>query len=267
MKVKICGAFYKMSEREGTSISIEKGMGTYLILRFYEPMVIVTDNEEIITEKDAFIIYPPFAKQCYRAVNGGFTNDYVHFLADQDFIKKYELPLNEVFYSDNPQAFSKKIIFITWLLTDIMVDHTRRLDEQFDLALRELKDSIIRLTAKSRREQLMKRQFINLREQVRTNPVGWTVEKMAKKIYLTRSHFSINYKKQFGISPSDDILNFTIEFAKKLLDETDVPIHEIAEKCGYINPNNLTRAFKNVTNITPLQYRKSKKSENEQNYK
>ncbi len=258
MDIKIGGAFYRMSEPEGTSVQLEYGIGRYLILRFYQPMIITLNDEEIITENDSFIIYTPGTKQSYRAVSGEFINDYVSFIADKNFIKKYNLPLNEVFYSENPNEFSNKIAFITWMLTDVLVDHTKSLKNQLESALETLQDNIVLLTAKSKRKHMMRRQFITLREQVKEKPIGWTVDKMAKKIYLTRSHFCINYKEQFGVTPSEDLLNFTINHAQKLLNETDLPIWEIAEKCGYVNANNFIRAFKNVTGTTPLKFRKNK---------
>lgn len=255
MDVKICGGFFKMSELEGTVISMKYGLQNYLLLRFYEPMVITIDGKEIITEKDAFIIYPPFVPQCYRSVSGCFTNDYVSFIADSNYIKKYNLPLNEVIYSNNPDDISEKICFLTWMLTDVLVDHTEQMREQLDITLKALQESLVLQTAKSKREHMMKKQFIALREEIKANPIGWTVEKMSDRIYLTRSHFSIQYKQQFGVSPRDDLLNFTMEYAKKLLDETNLPVSEISEKCGYVNSNNFIRAFKNATGITPLKYR------------
>lgn len=258
MEVKIAGGYYKMDEPEGTIVTIDHGMGAYLVLRFYDPMIITIGDEEIITEKNAFIIYPPGCKQYYRPVSGGFTNDYVGFIADKNFIKKYNLPLNEVFYSENPHAFSDKIAFITWMLTDVLVDHAESLKKQLESALESLQDNILLLTAKSKRKHMMRRRFIMLREQVKENPIGWTVDKMSKKIYLTRSHFCIYYRDQFGVTPSEDILHFTIDYAKKLLNETNLPIWEIAEKCGYVNANNFIRAFKNVTGTTPLKFRKNK---------
>lgn len=258
MPVKIGGAFYRMSEPEGTSVILEKGLGRYLVLHFYQPMIITIDNEEIITEKDAFIVYTPNTPQSYRSVSGGFVNDYVSFIADPNFIKQFDVPLNEVFYCEDPTAVSNAIAFITWALTDVLVDHSKLLDEQLNLVLQTLQDTLVIITAKSKREHMMRKRFIELREQIRKNPSEWTVDKMAKKIYLTRSHFCINYKEQFGITPRDDLLNFTIDYAKKLLEETDLPIWDIAEKCGYVNANNFIRAFKNITGTTPLKFRKNK---------
>ena len=88
METKISGGFYRMSEPEGTSILIEHGMGTYLVLRFYDPMIITIGEEKIITEKDAFIIYTPGTKQDYKPVSGGFTNDYVSFIAERNYNKE-----------------------------------------------------------------------------------------------------------------------------------------------------------------------------------
>lgn len=255
MEIKISGGYYKREEPEGSHALLECGMGAHILLRFYDPMILTIGNEEIITKKDAFIIYTSGTKQNYRSVSGGFTNDYVSFFADVSFFKKYALPLNEVFYSSNPSEPAGNISYITWMLTDVMVDHTATMIEQLDLALRSLQDNLVIVTAKGKREHLKRRQYINLREQVRADPVNWTVEKMAKKIYLTKSHFCITYKEQFGITPKDDLLGFTLDYAKKLLCETELPISEISEKCGYVSPNNFTRAFKNYTGITPLKYR------------
>lgn len=255
MDIKISGGYYRKSEPEETNVRMEYGMGAHIILRFYDPMIISIDGEEIITEKNSFIIYTSGTPQYYRAVAGGFTNDYVCFFADHSYFKKYSLPLNEIFYSENYQKADECIGFITWMLTDVMVDHTSELKEQLDLMLSSLQDNLMLVSAKSKRQHLIRRQYISLREQVMQNPAEWTVEKMAKKIFMTRSHFCITYKEQFGVAPSEDLLSFTMELAKKLLNETQLTVSEISEKCGYVNPNNFTRAFKKFNGITPLKYK------------
>lgn len=234
---------------------MEYGFTHYILLRFYQPMVISLGGEEIVTEKDAYIIYPPYARQLYRPLSGGFTNDYVRFFADESFIKSYDLPLNEVLYSSNNSEPALCISMITWMLTDVMHDHGEEMAEQLKAALKSLQENMIIVSAKSFREHLRRKQFANLREQVRADPVGWTVEKMAQKVYLTRSHFYSTYKEQFGASPADDLMRFTMDRAKKLLKETPLQVYEIAEQCGYMNSNNFTRAFKKYTGVSPLKFR------------
>jgi len=47
-----------------------------------------------------------------------------------------------------------------------------------------------------------------------------------------------------------------IDYAKDLLETTDLPMEVIAENCGYNNDMHFYRQFKENTNMTPAHYRK-----------
>lgn len=106
------------------------------------------------------------------------------------------------------------------------------------------------------KDKHMKKQFLQLREQVRLKPYEWSAAKMAKSSYLTDSHFNKVYYRLFGVTPGEDVKNFLIEYAEKLLLETNISIGEIAEQCGYRNTENFIRIFKQKKGITPSKYRK-----------
>ncbi|MBO5557364.1 AraC family transcriptional regulator [Ruminococcus sp.] len=94
-----------------------------------------------------------------------------------------------------------------------------------------------------------------IRAEICTSPGDWSVERMAKSFYMTRSHFSVLYKKQFGISPGEDIREMTMQYAADLLDNSQLSIADISKKCGYTNCENFIRGFKKHFGITPLKYR------------
>ena len=74
-------------------------------------------------------------------------------------------------------------------------------------------------------------------------------------IGFTRSYFSSEFKKRMGISPQDYLIQKRMKQAKKMLDETDLLIREIAEQCGYEDALTFSKAFHNVYGISPRGYR------------
>lgn len=62
-----------------------------------------------------------------------------------------------------------------------------------------------------------------------------------------------------GSTPTAYIQRVKIERAQKLLDKyPQMSLAEIADKCGYNDYSNFVRAFKNVYNCTPTEYRRSR---------
>ena len=98
--------------------------------------------------------------------------------------------------------------------------------------------------------------LLQLRKEVQKSPEKWTVDLMADNFYLTRSHFSVLYKKTFGVTPQSDIRFFVNEKALNLLNTTDLTIQQISQMCGYNECENFIRAFKKMNGTSPHHYRK-----------
>ena len=96
-----------------------------------------------------------------------------------------------------------------------------------------------------------------LREQVQKNPELWTVDSMAEKMSLTRSRFSVLYKKTFGASPDQEKRAFLNQKARLLLSSTEKTVQQIAAECGYNECENFIRAFRKSNGLSPLQFRKT----------
>ena len=66
----------------------------------------------------------------------------------------------------------------------------------------------------------------------------------------------LSYRAVFGCTVQEDLANARLDLAKTLLADTDIPVCDIPERCGFESPNHLMRLFKRRTGMTMLQYRK-----------
>lgn len=84
-----------------------------------------------------------------------------------------------------------------------------------------------------------------------------TLKQTALHVGLSSSYLSSIYKQQTGNSFSDDILNMKMQVAKQLLNDGDLKTYEIAERLGYDNPKNFTRAFRSCYGFSPRDFKKN----------
>ena len=73
---------------------------------------------------------------------------------------------------------------------------------------------------------------------------------------LNEQYFCRLFKKAIGSSPIEYINEYRIKQAKRLLEESDLPVTEVCMECGYNNLGNFLREFRKYSGMTPLQYRK-----------
>ena len=77
---------------------------------------------------------------------------------------------------------------------------------------------------------------------------------VAATVNLSESYFTIYFKTKTGQNFRDYVLNARTDLARKLLLERKLSISEIAYATGYQDYRSFSRAFKNVTGISPSDY-------------
>ena len=82
-----------------------------------------------------------------------------------------------------------------------------------------------------------------------------TVDQLAKIENYNVTYYCDWFKQQTGLSPSFYLRNTRISRAKELLTTTNFSVMEIAVMVGYSSNSTFTRAFHNVTGMTPKAYR------------
>jgi|GEM_PF-570127 len=243
----------------------KKGKNNTLFLHFLTPARLVIEDEEIYVTRHACIIYTPGIRQEYGAISdiSPYENDFITITADTEkLFSTFQLPLNKPFYVNNPHEITKKVEWITWAAAN----HEEELDETgiyqgiIDL-FTYLKKNLARDDPKNQRDEQTKQRFILVRGKAMIDPKGWTVEKMAKACYLTRSRFSVVYKEFFGTSPGQDLLTAMMSYAKERIQYSNDLISHIAIDCGYSKPESFIRMFTKIQGITPSQFRKNTQTE------
>lgn len=82
-----------------------------------------------------------------------------------------------------------------------------------------------------------------------------SINRLAEIFYLSPSYLRKIYKDEFSVTLKQHIDSERIEFAKILLEDSDIKMSDIPEKIGYLSSNSFSRAFKSHTGITPGDYR------------
>ena len=85
------------------------------------------------------------------------------------------------------------------------------------------------------------------------------MERLCTESNLPKSTLQKHYKLQFGKSLFEDLIDFRVNAAKRLLAETPLPLGEISVLCGYSAESYFMKQFKHITGLTPTAYRNQKK--------
>ena len=87
-----------------------------------------------------------------------------------------------------------------------------------------------------------------------------STDAVANKLHISRSYLKQLFKKNMNMTLKEYIASLRIIKAEQYLLETNLSFSEIAAKCGYGTPRSLTRAFLKKHNLTPSEYRESRKN-------
>ncbi|MDD6052234.1 MAG: helix-turn-helix transcriptional regulator, partial [Bacteroidales bacterium] len=83
-------------------------------------------------------------------------------------------------------------------------------------------------------------------------------EEIASRMCISRTHLNRKVKSITGGTTSDLVLSYRIAKAKELLLTTDLPVWEVAEKCGISDPAYFSTLFKKAVGKSPGQLRKER---------
>ncbi|MES2162942.1 MAG: GlxA family transcriptional regulator [Pseudomonadota bacterium] len=82
-----------------------------------------------------------------------------------------------------------------------------------------------------------------------------TIEEIADAVGVSRRTFSRAFAKHAQVTPSVFVDQVRIDFARKLLEETDVPLKTVAFRCGFSSATQMRMIFARQLATTPKLYR------------
>ncbi|MEG2582970.1 MAG: AraC family transcriptional regulator [Oscillospiraceae bacterium] len=250
---------YNGTEKVGFALDRPKGAETFLFLHFKTCVKFTLHNEVIEVFPHTCIILSPDTAHKIEVTECELVHDWVHFIpGDAENFINFGLPLDTLFYPSSTQ-------FITSIFKECEEELLNREAYWKEMASNMLESVFITL----RRQLLLEEthgndsyvlehisNFKKLRLKIYSDvEKDLDIEEMAAEVSLSRSRFSILYKKIFNVSPKQDLINARIERGKHLLLSSKMTVEQIAEMCGYTNVYHFIRQFKKVSGVSPGAYR------------
>lgn len=90
-----------------------------------------------------------------------------------------------------------------------------------------------------------------------------SLDRLAKHSNLDPTYFHKLFTAAFGVTPARQILNYRIEAAKAGLLEENISMEVLAQRCGFSSASYFGNRFRQVTGMTPSQYRKASQEKGE----
>lgn len=210
----------------------------------------------------ACILYPPGYPRYLSCVEGAdfFVNTWVHFSVDsrQTFdsaLIRYGIPSGELFLLPEDSPFLDTIKELVYEYSTVHANSDEMISALMQICLIQMGRSIIPFDGhEDAGDQRQRKLFEKLRKDIYSAPEkNWTGEKMAANVFLSVNQLITLYKRFFGVTPKQDLLEARIVKAKTLMGPSTI-IKEVASNCGFENEYYFSRVFKHKTGMTPSEY-------------
>jgi len=86
-----------------------------------------------------------------------------------------------------------------------------------------------------------------------------TLDQLAEEVHMNKYYLSHAFKREFGISPINYMINQRIEESKYLLTETDLSLSQIGRLLGFSSLSYFSQVFRRTQKISPIEYRQKTK--------
>ena len=235
------------------------GPGAWLFLLVKSSALFTINGVDHNIRPGTAVLLSPSTPCSYRASNGGYTDDWFYFgMTGEDLgaLRGMGIEPDKPLFLGNVTELSSIIYTMTFEFysaseyhNDIVKLYTEIL---FKLISRiVLQTSLGYCASVSRHEELS-----YLRARIYREPGELpNVSVLAEQTGMSVSSLEHLYKKAFGVSVMQDIMNSRTDYAKRLLLSTKMTVAEVAEKCGYASGFGFMKQFKSRTGMTPTEYR------------
>ena len=85
------------------------------------------------------------------------------------------------------------------------------------------------------------------------------IDSICAAIHVSKYYFCKKFKQSTGLTVMNYILKTRIISAKNMLENSDLSIGQISDRCGFSSQSYFCRVFKEEAGMTPLQYQKNLK--------
>ena len=87
-----------------------------------------------------------------------------------------------------------------------------------------------------------------------------TADELARLCHVNVNRLRQIFEQNLGVAPMAFLINYRLNQAKQLLEETDMKITDIAQQTGFFDLSHFTKAFRKSRGLTPGAYRRLHRS-------
>ena len=234
----------------------------YEFVFFHTPVLFSYEGKFFFqAPKNSAILFSVGSHQHYKCCGEYLLNSFAIIDTDESYFKQFSIKPDTLFVI--PDKFANSILIqmdrLSYVIntpfaknlkkhsTEYLNDIMKQVGEAYEFA---------KMNTSAETEAFS--DFSKIRNLMFEDPVKYTVLIMAEQAGFSESHFGRKYKKIFNILPSRDRKIQLVKFISKYLDETKMTLEQIAEKCNITSVPHLINTFKEITGVTPHQYRLNK---------
>ncbi|MBQ8687033.1 MAG: helix-turn-helix transcriptional regulator [Ruminococcus sp.] len=240
------------------------GSGDYLLLLLKTASVFTLEGKDVHVPAESFFLYQKGTPQFYRCVPQHiFSNDWIHFQLEEDEetqLLKSGIPLDTPIPVNNLNFLSFCVKSIAYEAYSANINREKSITAYMGLLFLKIQEQLFQprdMVPDSRYEMLS-----TIRNKIYTCPYEVrTVESTAHEVRMSKSSFQHLYKKQFGTTFMQDLIQSRVSHAKMLLTSTNLSVSEIAVQCGYHSYAHFVRQFRSWSGVTPTEYRNTQSRE------
>lgn len=254
---------YNHSHDSSFSVERPTGIDSCLFLIIKTPGIFKYNGKEHKVRANSFVLFLNDFPHSYYADGQEYTDDWCHFFADENdlrFFRSLHIPINEVVPLHDIHPLTQVMRLMTYEFYAENIHKSDVLELYFKLFFHKVAQILYDKNARTIfTESDHFERMHALREDIYYNPqIQRTVDSMAEQLSMSRSSFQHNYKKVFGTSVTNDIIESRLSKVKFYLKTTPMRLEEIAYQTGYNSQLHLIRQFKQRYGMTPSEYRNNK---------
>lgn len=258
------------SEKENPNEARNAVIQDHCLYLFRSPVIFTIDGLDKQFPKGCAALYEGGVSRSFRGVSpNNLHYDYVRFRpssADKQYIAGLKFPLNKPIETADDYLLASNIKNLHINMQCAGKRKTEVCELYMRIILIALEDIVCGVgTSSEEKDTPRYPQLRAIRREIYNNPnVDMSVDKLCRRLAVSRTYFHRIYLSAFGVTFRQDAIKSKLTYACDLLLDTELSVSAIAEKCGYESDSYFMRQFRQHMGCTPSEYRKKISLESEE---
>ena len=231
------------------------GTEDHLFVLFHSNAMVWSEGKMVAASPGQCIFFDRNSVQHYFPVGGIFLHDYIHIQFENPYEARLlqDIPLGKLIDLPFPEALSEHFRAVSEMFYSASEYRTELLHHTASVLLYRFREQCAAPTG----QKWFHRDLNRLRSEIYNQPqLAWSTEEIGKRLNLSPSYLFAIYKRTFGITLTNDLIESRMKAARAYLVDTDLSVQRITELCGYRNTEHFIRQFRQKNGVTPAAYRK-----------